>query len=159
MVCRACLELGAGDDAGHRRERVQPGDEAQQRALAAAAAAHERDDFALAYREVDAVKPFGLGNKEALRCKNMWTLGLALWMFGRKRQPVIDWLNAKFNGDLFPGKGATAEERAVGWATVAKDARTTTRLTPRAVRRRSRRSPPPGGSWRQAPMPPTSYAS
>jgi hypothetical protein len=30
---------------------------------------------------------------------------------------LFDWLNAKFNGDLFPGKGATAEERAVGWAT------------------------------------------
>ena len=45
---------------------------------------------------MDAVKPFGLGNKEALRCKNMWTLGLALWMFGRKRAPIIDWLNAKF---------------------------------------------------------------
>jgi 2-oxoglutarate ferredoxin oxidoreductase subunit alpha len=30
------------------------------------------------------VKPFGLGNKEALRCKNMWTLGLALWMFDRE---------------------------------------------------------------------------
>ena len=34
---------------------------------------------------IDAVKPFGLGNKEALRCKNMWTLGLALWMFDRDR--------------------------------------------------------------------------
>ena len=45
---------------------------------------------------LDAVKPFGLGNKEALRCKNMWTLGLALWMFDRDRQPLIDWLNAKF---------------------------------------------------------------
>ena len=45
---------------------------------------------------LDAVKPFGLGNKEALRCKNMWTLGLALWMFDRSRQPIIDWLNAKF---------------------------------------------------------------
>lgn len=29
---------------------------------------------------------------------------------------LFDWLNAKFNGDLFPGKGATPEERAVGWA-------------------------------------------
>ncbi|WP_194953360.1 2-oxoacid:acceptor oxidoreductase subunit alpha [Sphingopyxis solisilvae] len=45
---------------------------------------------------MDAVKPFGLGNKEALRCKNMWTLGLALWMFDRDRAPLIDWLNAKF---------------------------------------------------------------
>lgn len=28
---------------------------------------------------------------------------------------LFDWLNSKFNGDLFPGKGATAEEREVGW--------------------------------------------
>ena len=42
------------------------------------------------------MKPFGLGNKEALRCKNMWTLGLALWMFDRDRQPIVDWLKAKF---------------------------------------------------------------
>lgn len=48
---------------------------------------------------MDAVKPFGLGNKEALRCKNMWTLGLSLWMFDRDRQPLIDWLEAKFAKD------------------------------------------------------------
>ncbi|WP_257549954.1 2-oxoacid:acceptor oxidoreductase subunit alpha [Sphingopyxis sp. DBS4] len=48
---------------------------------------------------MDAVKPFGLGNKEALRCKNMWTLGLALWMFDRDRQPLIAWLEAKFAKD------------------------------------------------------------
>ena len=45
---------------------------------------------------LDAVKPFGLGNKEALRCKNMWTLGLALWMFERDREPIVQWLNNKF---------------------------------------------------------------
>jgi 2-oxoglutarate ferredoxin oxidoreductase subunit alpha len=45
---------------------------------------------------LDAVKPFGLGNKEALRCKNMWTLGLALWMFDRDRAPLVDWLKNKF---------------------------------------------------------------
>ena len=45
---------------------------------------------------LEAVKPFGLGNKEALRCKNMWTLGLALWMFDRDRKPIEDWLKAKF---------------------------------------------------------------
>jgi len=45
---------------------------------------------------VEAVKEFGLGNKDSLRCKNMWTLGLLLWMFGRKRQPILDWLEAKF---------------------------------------------------------------
>jgi 2-oxoglutarate/2-oxoacid ferredoxin oxidoreductase subunit alpha len=46
---------------------------------------------------MDAVKPFGLGNKEALRCKNMWTLGLALWMFDRDRAPLVEWLKGKFS--------------------------------------------------------------
>lgn len=45
---------------------------------------------------LEAVKEYGLGNKEALRCKNMWTLGMMLWMFSRKREPVIDWLKKKF---------------------------------------------------------------
>ncbi|MCF6214563.1 MAG: 2-oxoacid:acceptor oxidoreductase subunit alpha [Emcibacter sp.] len=45
---------------------------------------------------VETVKKFGLGNKDSLRCKNMWTLGLVLWMFGRKRQPIIDSLAQKF---------------------------------------------------------------
>ncbi len=45
---------------------------------------------------IEAVKDFGLGNKDALRCKNMWTLGLALWMFDRPRKPLHDWLNQKF---------------------------------------------------------------
>jgi len=52
--------------------------------------------FNISQLTLDAVKPFGLGNKEALRCKNMWTLGLALWMFDRERAPLIDWLKAKF---------------------------------------------------------------
>jgi len=52
--------------------------------------------FDISALTLQAVKPFGLGNKEALRCKNMWTLGLALWMFDRDRQPLIAWLNAKF---------------------------------------------------------------
>ncbi|MEW9853656.1 2-oxoacid:acceptor oxidoreductase subunit alpha [Novosphingobium sp. M1R2S20] len=52
--------------------------------------------FDISAMTLEAVKPFGLGNKEALRCKNMWTLGLALWMFDRDRAPLIDWLNSKF---------------------------------------------------------------
>jgi 2-oxoglutarate ferredoxin oxidoreductase subunit alpha len=52
--------------------------------------------FNISQLTLDAVKPFGLGNKEALRCKNMWTLGLALWMFDRERGPIIDWLKSKF---------------------------------------------------------------
>ena len=52
--------------------------------------------FDISQRTLDSVKPFGLGNKEALRCKNMWTLGRALWMFDRDRQAIIDWLRVKF---------------------------------------------------------------
>jgi len=46
---------------------------------------------------VEAVKDFGLSNKEALRSKNMWALGLVYWMYGRRRQASVDWLNAKFD--------------------------------------------------------------
>jgi len=52
--------------------------------------------FDLSALTIEAVKPFGLGNKEALRCKNMWTLGLALWMFDRDREPIVQWLKDKF---------------------------------------------------------------
>ncbi|MEO6256900.1 MAG: 2-oxoacid:acceptor oxidoreductase subunit alpha [Sphingomicrobium sp.] len=52
--------------------------------------------FNISALTVEAVKHVGLGNKEALRCKNMWTLGLALWMFDRDRQPIVDWLKTKF---------------------------------------------------------------
>jgi 2-oxoglutarate/2-oxoacid ferredoxin oxidoreductase subunit alpha len=47
---------------------------------------------------LEAVKPFGLGNRDALRCKNMWSLGLVLWMFDRDREPVVRWLKARFGG-------------------------------------------------------------
>jgi 2-oxoglutarate/2-oxoacid ferredoxin oxidoreductase subunit alpha len=52
--------------------------------------------FDISALTVEAVKPFGLGNKDALRCKNMWTLGLALWMFDRDRAPIEQWLKDKF---------------------------------------------------------------
>ncbi len=52
--------------------------------------------FDISALTIEAVKPFGLGNKDALRCKNMWTLGLALWMFDRPRKPIHDWLREKF---------------------------------------------------------------
>ncbi len=45
---------------------------------------------------LDAVKPFGFAGGEALRCKNMWALGLVLWMFGRRREPVVNWIKGKF---------------------------------------------------------------
>ena len=44
-----------------------------------------------------AVEPFGLGHKDGLRCKNMWTLGLVMWLFDRDRKPTIESLQAKFS--------------------------------------------------------------
>jgi 2-oxoglutarate/2-oxoacid ferredoxin oxidoreductase subunit alpha len=52
--------------------------------------------FNISELTMESVKPFSLSNKDALRCKNMWTLGLALWMFDRDRQPLTDWLKTKF---------------------------------------------------------------
>jgi 2-oxoglutarate ferredoxin oxidoreductase subunit alpha len=45
---------------------------------------------------VESVKDFGLSNKEALRSKNLWSLGLVYWLFGRSRAQTVDWLKAKF---------------------------------------------------------------
>jgi 2-oxoglutarate ferredoxin oxidoreductase subunit alpha len=45
---------------------------------------------------LESVKDFSLGNKESLRCKNMWALGLVYWLFSRDREPTIQWLNGKF---------------------------------------------------------------
>ncbi|MEQ9199082.1 MAG: 2-oxoacid:acceptor oxidoreductase family protein, partial [Rhodospirillales bacterium] len=45
---------------------------------------------------MEAVKDSGLSKKDALRCKNMWTLGYVYWLFGRDRAPTVDGLRAKF---------------------------------------------------------------
>lgn len=45
---------------------------------------------------IRSVEPFGLSHKFAVRCKNMWTLGLVMWLFDRDRQITIDNLNTKF---------------------------------------------------------------
>ena len=45
---------------------------------------------------LEAVKDLGLTQKEALRCKNLLTLGLVYWLYDRDRQPTIDWLEQKF---------------------------------------------------------------
>ncbi len=44
----------------------------------------------------EAVKAFDLSQKDALRCKNMWTLGLVYWMYDRERESAIAWLRRRF---------------------------------------------------------------
>jgi len=45
---------------------------------------------------LESVKPFGLSHKFAVRCKNMWTLGLVMWLFDRDRTVTIQNLEKKF---------------------------------------------------------------
>jgi 2-oxoglutarate ferredoxin oxidoreductase subunit alpha len=79
------------------------------------------DDSLQAFRVVEidmsrhtqeAVKPYGLSKKEALRCKNMWALGLVYWMFGRDRSATEAWLKAKFAGREEIAEGNIAALRA-----------------------------------------------
>jgi len=44
----------------------------------------------------DAVKPHGLSSREAHLCRNMWALGLLLWMYGYERTASIEWLKKKY---------------------------------------------------------------
>ncbi|HEY7685506.1 MAG TPA: 2-oxoacid:acceptor oxidoreductase subunit alpha [Gemmatimonadales bacterium] len=63
------------------------------------------DDSLAAYRVLrvdvtrlteEAVKPFPITSRDAHRCRNMWALGLMLWMYERDRQATVDWLTRKF---------------------------------------------------------------
>jgi 2-oxoglutarate ferredoxin oxidoreductase subunit alpha len=45
---------------------------------------------------LESVKPYGLTHKFAVRCKNMWTLGLVMWLFDRDRSATIASLKNKF---------------------------------------------------------------
>jgi len=57
---------------------------------------YRRIDINVSQMTLEAVKGLGLSQKEALRCKNMWTLGLAFWMYGRDRKTTTEWLQRKF---------------------------------------------------------------
>jgi len=58
--------------------------------------AYRRIDIDISQSTLEAAKSKGLSQKEALRCKNMWALGLVYWMYGRDRQATVDWLTRKF---------------------------------------------------------------
>lgn len=45
---------------------------------------------------LQSVASFNLGAKVAGRCKNLWTLGLMFWLFGRERESTVEWIRKKF---------------------------------------------------------------
>ncbi len=50
-------------------------------------------------RTLEAVKPYGLSQKEGVRCKNFWALGLVYWLYDRDPAPTEEWLKAKFRNN------------------------------------------------------------
>ena len=85
----------------------------------------------------DAVQPFGLSSREAHLCRNMWALGLLLWMYGRERVATVEWLRKKFakkpaiadanvaalNAGHAFGETAEMSEHLVGYAVPKADVR------------------------------------
>jgi 2-oxoglutarate ferredoxin oxidoreductase subunit alpha len=85
----------------------------------------------------DAVQPFGLSSREAHLCRNMWALGLLLWMYGRERGATVEWLRKKFakkpeiadanvaalNAGHAFGETAEMAEHLVGYAVPKADVR------------------------------------
>lgn len=53
----------------------------------------------ISHLTLEAIKEFGLGKKDGLRCRNMWTLGLILWLFSKSTKETIKWLENKFGKD------------------------------------------------------------
>ena len=61
----------------------------------------------------EAVKPFGLGAKEADRCKNFFALGLTYWLYNRDMKFTKDWISGKFKE---PYREANLACLEAGWS-------------------------------------------
>ncbi len=53
----------------------------------------------ISHLTLQAVKALGLSQADALRCKNMWVLGLLHWMFDRGVEASAEWIRRKFAKD------------------------------------------------------------
>lgn len=56
----------------------------------------------------NAVEHLGLSSRDALRSRNMWALGLLLWMFDRDKQATVDWIRNKFKDSEEAAEAAVA---------------------------------------------------
>ena len=60
---------------------------------------------------IDAVKEFDLGQKGSLRCRNMWAVGLTLWLLDRDTSEAEHWIRNRF-GDTPVGNANLAALKA-----------------------------------------------
>jgi 2-oxoglutarate ferredoxin oxidoreductase subunit alpha len=93
------------DKAGYASNPLEDGTLAPYRTL----------ELDISKRAQEAVGEFKLGAREASRTKNMWTLGLMLWLFGRPKEPSIEWLEKKFASSSEIAKANIASLHA-GWS-------------------------------------------
>ncbi len=61
---------------------------------------------------LEATKPFDVTPKEALRSKNLWTLGLIDWMYGRSLDATEKFIKGKFGADSPIGQANIAALKA-----------------------------------------------
>ncbi len=72
--------------AGYDASPLDPGALAGFRTIAPDMSRHTRD----------AVRTFELGQKGSLRCRNMWAVGLILWLLDRDTREAEDWIRRRF---------------------------------------------------------------
>ncbi len=61
---------------------------------------------------LEIAKPFGVSQKEALRTKNIWTLGLVSWMYDREMASTMEYIARKFGAEDPIGKANLAALKA-----------------------------------------------
>ena len=76
--------------AGYDRNPLENGDLSE----------HRRIEVDITRHVQEAVAEFGLTHKQAVRCKNMWVLGLLMWLYGRTASPP--WTGSRPSSLTFP---------------------------------------------------------
>ena len=64
----------------------------------------------------EAVIPFGLGQKEADRCKNFFAMGLIYWLYGRDLDTTLRFIHGKFSDKNANVAKANESALRAGWA-------------------------------------------
>ena len=66
----------------------------------------------ISQQALEVAKPFGLSQKEALRAKNLWVLGLVSWMYDRETNSTMEYIARKFGAEDAIAKANVAALKA-----------------------------------------------
>jgi 2-oxoglutarate ferredoxin oxidoreductase subunit alpha len=61
-----------------------------------------------------------VSTKEAARCKNFWTLGLMFWIYGRKIEPTLEWIQQKFKSPAIAAANTLAIKAGYAYGETAE---------------------------------------